>query len=187
MFTFSKRLAQIATDLMGVKGVRLYHDQALYKEPSGGITPWHADQYYWPLNSNHTVTAWIPLQATPSNMGPLAFAQKSQSLSIGRDIEISDDSEAAIARELKLANLIIHEEPFELGEISFHSGWTFHRAGVNSSDQARKVMTMIYMDKDCKVASPVNHNQQKDWDKWLPGLAIGDVAASKINPLLFSY
>jgi hypothetical protein len=45
-FVFGKRLAGIASQLMGVSGVRLYHDQALYKEPSGGFTPWHADQYY---------------------------------------------------------------------------------------------------------------------------------------------
>lgn len=43
---FSRRLAQIAAELLRVDGVRLYHDQALYKEPGGGITPWHADQYY---------------------------------------------------------------------------------------------------------------------------------------------
>ena len=43
---FSKRIAQIAAALLEVDGVRLYHDQALYKEPSGGHTPWHADQYY---------------------------------------------------------------------------------------------------------------------------------------------
>jgi hypothetical protein len=48
-FAFSKRLAGIAARLMGVDGVRMYHDQALYKEPSGGFTPWHADQFYWPL------------------------------------------------------------------------------------------------------------------------------------------
>ena len=41
---FSRRIAQIASDLMQVKGVRLYHDQALYKEAGGGITPWHADR-----------------------------------------------------------------------------------------------------------------------------------------------
>ncbi|HLK98134.1 MAG TPA: phytanoyl-CoA dioxygenase family protein, partial [Hymenobacter sp.] len=77
-FVFSTRLAKIAADLMGVQGVRLYHDQALYKEPSGGITPWHADQFYWPLASPHTVTVWIPLQETPMEMGPLAFAEGSQ-------------------------------------------------------------------------------------------------------------
>src|SRR5437879_312997 len=36
---FSKRLARIAAELMGTRGVRMWHDQALYKEPSGGFTP----------------------------------------------------------------------------------------------------------------------------------------------------
>ncbi|HRK32154.1 MAG TPA: phytanoyl-CoA dioxygenase family protein, partial [Tepidisphaeraceae bacterium] len=51
-FAFSKRLARIAAELMGVRGVRMYHDQALYKEAGGGVTPWHADQYYWPLSNS---------------------------------------------------------------------------------------------------------------------------------------
>ena len=83
-FSFSARLARIASELMGVNGVRMYHDQALYKEPSGGFTPWHADQYYWPLASTHSITAWIPLQATPLEMGPLAFAPRSHQFDVGR-------------------------------------------------------------------------------------------------------
>jgi ectoine hydroxylase-related dioxygenase (phytanoyl-CoA dioxygenase family) len=71
---FSKRLAKIASDLMCVQGVKLYHDQALFKEPGGGHTPWHADQYYWPLSTDRTVTAWIPLQETYLEMGPLEFS-----------------------------------------------------------------------------------------------------------------
>ncbi len=89
-FAFSLRLARIATELMGTTGVRMYHDQALYKEPGGGNTPWHADQYYWPVASEKTVTAWIPLQQTPLEMGPLAFCEKSHRFQVGRDLEISD-------------------------------------------------------------------------------------------------
>ncbi|HEX4125830.1 MAG TPA: phytanoyl-CoA dioxygenase family protein, partial [Tepidisphaeraceae bacterium] len=69
-FVFGKKLGRLAAELMGVKGVRIYHDQALYKEPGGGFTPWHADQYYWPLSNANSVTAWIPLQAVPLEMGP---------------------------------------------------------------------------------------------------------------------
>ncbi|MDQ2751707.1 MAG: phytanoyl-CoA dioxygenase family protein, partial [Bacteroidota bacterium] len=57
-FTLAKRFAKIAAYLLGVDNVRIYHDQALYKEPGGGLTPWHQDQYYWPLNTNNTVTMW---------------------------------------------------------------------------------------------------------------------------------
>src|SRR3990172_5838134 len=64
-FVFSRRLARIAAELMGVNGVRLYHDQALIKEPRGKQTPWHQDYYYWPLDTQHTVTMWIPLLYVP--------------------------------------------------------------------------------------------------------------------------
>ena len=69
---FSPRLARVAAELMGVSGARLYHDQALYKEPGGGPTPWHVDQVYWPLATEKTCTVWIPLQDTPLAMGPAA-------------------------------------------------------------------------------------------------------------------
>jgi ectoine hydroxylase-related dioxygenase (phytanoyl-CoA dioxygenase family) len=149
-FVFSKRLARIAAELMGTAGVRMYHDQALYKEGKGGFTPWHADQYYWPLASTHSITAWIPLQKTPMEMGPLAFAPKSHLYDLGRDLEISDKSQQQIEKKLLAHNLGQFEEPFDLGEVSFHSGWTFHRAGRNLTDLPREVMTVIYMDEDMR-------------------------------------
>ena len=184
-FVFSRRLAQIATDLMGVKGVRLYHDQALYKEPSGGITPWHADQFYWPLVSPKTITIWIPLQETPMEMGPLAFAEGSQNVEIGRDIAISDDSETVLSKALQAQNFPMNDTPFALGEVSFHAGWTFHRAGPNVSDRPRKVMTMIYMDKDQVVMAPRNRFQTADWATWLDHAPVGSTPDSALNPVLF--
>lgn len=184
-FVFSRRLAQIAADLMEVDGVRLYHDQALYKEPSGGITPWHADQFYWPLASPKTVTVWIPLQETPMNMGPLAFAEGSQHVEIGRDIEISDDSEKILSDELQRQNFPMNDTPFELGEVSYHAGWTFHRAGPNTSDSPRKVMTVIYMDRDQVVMQPRNSYQVADHATWLDNKAVGSVPDSYLNPVLF--
>ena len=183
-FVFSKRLARIAAQLMQVDGVRLYHDQALYKEPSGGITPWHADQFYWPLSNSNTVTVWIPLQPTPMEMGPLAFAEASQNVEIGRDKEISDESEAMLAEALK--QFSVYETPFDLGEVSYHSGWTYHRAGTNSSKKARRVMTVIYMDKDIRVIEPTNNYRIADWQTWLDSKPVGSVADGALNPVLFA-
>lgn len=184
-FVFSARLARIAADLLGVEGVRLYHDQALYKEPGGGITPAHADQYYWPLASDRVVTAWIPLQAVPLDMGPLAFFKGSHREAFGRDLAISDESERAISEAMLSRGFDLAESPFALGDVSFHAGWTFHRAGANRSRTARSVMTMIYMDRDMRVAEPAHAMQRNDLAQWLPGLAPGDAAASPINPLLW--
>lgn len=66
-FVFGRRLARIVTELLQTEGVRLYHDQALYKESGGGYTPWHMDQFYWPLATDRVATAWIPLHAVPSS------------------------------------------------------------------------------------------------------------------------
>jgi hypothetical protein len=182
---FSKRIAQIATGLMQTAGVRLYHDQALFKEPKGGHTPWHADQYYWPLATENTVTAWIPLQATPLNYGPLEFSAGSNKLTAGRDKQISDESQAFLEAELKDQKFEHVIEPFDVGEISFHRGWLYHRAGPNVSGNMRKVMTMIYMDKDTLLKTPENHNQQADWDAWCPGATVGKIVNTPLNPVLY--
>ncbi|MCX6201109.1 MAG: phytanoyl-CoA dioxygenase family protein [Bacteroidetes bacterium] len=182
---FSKKIAQIATGLMQTTGVRLYHDQALFKEPKGGHTPWHADQYYWPLDTENTVTAWIPLQATPLNYGPLEFSAGSNKLTAGRDKQISDESQAFLEAELKRHAFNHVVEPFDIGEISFHRGWLYHRAGPNVSGNMRKVMTMIYMDIDTVLKTPENHNQQADWDTWCPGATVGEVINTPLNPVLY--
>jgi len=184
-FIFSERLAKIASDLMQVDGVRIYHDQALFKEGGGGITPWHADQYYWPLETDKTVTAWIPLQATPLELGPLEFSAGSHQIVEGRDLEIGDESERLIQQKLKVTNYNHVIEAFDLGEVSFHSGWVFHRAGANTTNQMRKVMTVIFMDKDMVLKNPENKNQINDWNTWCPGATIGEVINSPINPIIY--
>ncbi len=184
-FVFSKRMAKIASDLMQTSGVRIYHDQALFKEGGGGITPWHADQYYWPLATDRTVTAWVPLQETPLELGPLEFSAGSHQIIEGRDLEISDESEAAIQQKLRVTDFKHVMEAFDLGEISFHSGWVFHRAGSNKTDQMRKVMTVIYMDKNMKLKNPENSNQINDWNTWCPEAKVGEVIDSPLNPIIY--
>jgi hypothetical protein len=183
---FSKRIAQIATALMETDGVRLYHDQALFKESGGGITPWHADQYYWPLETDKTITAWIPLQETPLPMGPLEFSAGSHVIVEGRELEIGDKSEELIDKKLRVTDFKHVVEAFDLGEISFHSGWVFHRAGANTTDEMRKVMTIIYMDKDMVLKNPENKNQEHDWNTWCPNAKIGAVIDTPLNPILYS-
>lgn len=185
-FVRSKRLARMAAELMGVRGVRLYHDQALYKEPGGGITPWHADQYYWPLSTDNTCTAWIPLQETSEQMGPLSFAAGSHHFEAGRDLAISDASQSILEAALKAQALREERSSFELGEVSFHYGWTFHHTGPNSTDRARAVMTIIYMEEGIRLLEPARPEHVADRDAFMPGIAVGEQAASVLNPLLWS-
>lgn len=184
-FVFGKKLARIAADLLGARGVRLYHDQSLYKEPGGGITPAHADQFYWPLASDRCVTAWVPLQAVAQEMGPLAFYAGSQRKEIGRDLPISDESERAISTAMEAEGFPVIDAPFALGEVSFHRGWTFHRAGPNRSERPRSVMTVIYMDVDMRLKAPANEQQRVDWERWCPGARVGEIIDTPLNPVLY--
>jgi ectoine hydroxylase-related dioxygenase (phytanoyl-CoA dioxygenase family) len=76
----SKRFARVAATLLDVESVRLYHDQALCKEPGGGRTPWHQDQYYWPLDTDRTITLWMPVVDVPADVGSMTFASGSHRL-----------------------------------------------------------------------------------------------------------
>lgn len=186
-FSFSKRLAEIAAKLMDSRGVRMWHDQSLYKEPSGGFTPWHVDQQYWPMASANSVTAWIPLQETPVEMGPLAFARGSQQLDLGRNMPISDDSEQRLAAAVTEHNLVVSFEPYALGEVSFHAGWCLHRAGPNTTDTPRAVHTVIYMDSEMRLKSEadITDTQRTDWEAFSPTTKPGDVMADELNPVLW--
>ena len=116
------RVGRIAAEILGVDGVRLYLDQSLYKEPGGGMTPAHAGQYYWPLASDRVATAWILLQPLPREKGTLAFYARSQSEEFGCDLGISAQSERLITRHMEESGFELCEEPFDLGEVSFHLG-----------------------------------------------------------------
>ena len=182
---FSKRLARIAAELMGTRGVRMWHDQALYKEPSGGFTPWHVDQQYWPMASPHSVTAWIPLQPVPIEQGPLCFGRGSQRKRIGHNLEISAESEQQISDAVRKEKIDEVQEPYALGDVSFHLGWTLHRAGPNTTADIRRVFTIIYMDIDMRLTPPKNKNQQLDWETWTPSTQLGEIMNDPLNPILY--
>ncbi len=184
-FVLGQRLGRLAAQLLEVGGVRLYHDQALFKEPGGGITPAHADQYYWPLASDRTITAWIPLQAVPAEMGPLGFWARSQSVEFGRSLGISDESEEKISANMVRHGFVFDSGPFELGEVSFHLGWTFHKAGANRSDRPRSVMTVIYMDAQMRLGTSLSAAQENDGAQWCPGVQPGAVIDTPKNPKVY--
>ena len=150
LFSFSKRLAGIAAELMQTEGTLLHHDQALFKQPGGGFTPWHCDQQYWPLDAEserEACSAWVPLQAVPLEMAPLQFARGSHKGAHNEHhhMHISDDSVAAIWQHVKDRGLDVVVEPFELGDVSFHPGWCLHRADGNGTSQFRDAHTMQYV------------------------------------------
>lgn len=183
-FTLAKRFGQIAAGLMGVDAVRIYHDQALYKEPGGGPTPWHQDEYYWPLDTDNTITMWMPLAPLPGGVTGMVFASQSHQLGYLGEFQISDESDA-VFRQLIADKCLTVTEPLLMqpGDATFHSGWTLHAAPGNRTDAMREVMTVIYFADGAKLLEPDNPHRANDLKSWFPGLKPGDLAASELNPV----
>jgi hypothetical protein len=182
--TLDPTLGRTAAALLGVDAVRVYHDQALYKVAGGGHTPWHQDQWYWPLDTDRTITMWLPLHDIDPAMGDLEFALGTHGGPIG-DEAISGESDAFYERYL--ADTHVQRRPtgaMRAGDASFHLGWTLHRANPNRTDVDREVMTVIWFADGARVTEPANPGQRLDRLIWLENLEPGELAASSLNPLV---
>jgi ectoine hydroxylase-related dioxygenase (phytanoyl-CoA dioxygenase family) len=185
-FTLAKRFAGVAAKLLGVSKVRVYHDQALYKEPGGGHTPWHQDQYYWPLDTSNTITMWMPLIDISNEMGMLTFASGSHTKGFVENVPISDESHEVLQHYIDVNNYKIESAgQMKAGDATWHKGWTLHSAPGNSStSQTREVFTIIYFEDGAKVTEPKNEHQEADRNRWFKGLNPGSIAASDLNPVV---
>ncbi len=185
-FVIARRFASVAAQLLGVEGVRLYHDQALFKEPGGGHTPWHQDQHYWPLDTDSTVTMWMPLVDVPLEIGGMTFASGSHRLGdLGR-WQIGDASEEHFEQQVQARGLpLVQHGPFAAGDATFHAGWTLHRAPANPTSTMRSVMTVIYFADGARVVEPDHAHRRMDLALWLRGRQPGELADGDANPLLY--
>jgi len=185
-FVFAERFARVAAELMGVEGVRLYHDQALSKEPGGGYTPWHQDRFYWPLDTPHTITMWMPLVDVSDEVGSMTFVSGSQRLGSLGDHAIGDASQQAFQRLIEERGLR-HETHGALaaGDATFHDGWTLHCAPANPTATCRQVMTVIYFADGARVGAIDHPAREFDYKVWLRGCEPGGPAAGELNPLLY--
>lgn len=184
-FVTARRFASVAARLMGVKGVRLYHDQALFKEGGGGYTPFHTDQQFWPLETDNMVTMWMPLVDIADDIGGMSFASGSHRGERLSGHGISDRSEEEMQARIKERGLQVARTPgVTRGDATFHYGWTLHQAPANPSPKMREVMTVIYYEDGARLGA-VTDMTRMDVTQWLPGAVEGAPAATEINPLLY--
>ncbi len=184
-YVLSSRIAKICADLLNVRSVRLYHDNVLAKEPGCGRTPWHCDDHHFPLATQDVVTAWIPAQPIPTAMGPLAFAKPLTIFNLVKDIEFNkfDTSyDKQIAETFLSENVAIEDGPFAMGEISFHHNRSFHTAAGNKTTRTRVVLANTFFADGARVVEQPTM-VSGDWQKFIPGVGPGEIAASELNPV----
>ena len=121
--------------LLGVDAVRIWHDQALYKEPGGRETDPHQDQPYWPIVEADTITAWIPFDGSTSRTAPWATSREATGSACASSWT---SSPAAVTirwsgASSRIAPVFVEVPP---GSVAFHHGLTFHLAKPNLTHAA---------------------------------------------------
>ncbi|MBU2491423.1 MAG: phytanoyl-CoA dioxygenase family protein [Bacteroidetes bacterium] len=176
-YVFGKRFAGIARDLMKVNGVRLWHDQALYKEPGGRLTDCHQDESYWPINSENTITMWMALVDVPEVKGCMRFIPNTHKIGVREYVDIFNNPHMPETMEYQIRTVV----PLRAGDVTFHSGLTFHEANPNKTDEMREAMTVIYFE-DGAVYSDEDARSKDHKSCW--GLKPGDIIDTQYTPKL---
>jgi ectoine hydroxylase-related dioxygenase (phytanoyl-CoA dioxygenase family) len=148
--TFHPTLGEAAAALLGVPAVRLWHDQALYKEAGGRDTDPHQDHPYWPIREPDTVTAWVPFRGSTIASGAMGYLPGSHTLGVRKFVNIFSAEDASVLMDLPEVREI---EPVFVevarGSVAFHHGLTVHMAKPNTTDEDRAVHTVIYFADGC--------------------------------------
>lgn len=182
----SPRLGGLAAELLDEPAVRIYHDNALSKEPGCGRTPWHHDAEHFPLQTVQAVTAWMPMSSIPGRMGPLSFARGRDVRDEVADLEfdkVTSSYDESVAQRFAERQVAVESHPFAVGDVSFHSALCFHTAGPNLTTQPRRALATTYFADGARVVeSPTLISGA--WRDFLPGVQPGGLAASELNPVV---
>ena len=177
--SFHARVCAVGALLLGVERIRLWHDQALYKEPGGRETDAHQDQPYWPMREADALTAWIPFDDVRDENGRMGYVPGSHAVGLRRFVNIFlGEPEDVLARpELAGRAPVFVDVPRRA--VAFHHSLTVHCAKPNLSERMRRVHTMILFRDGATRASEKYHHPCVD----RAGLREGEPIASDVTPL----
>jgi phytanoyl-CoA hydroxylase len=178
----SPQLGKVASLLSGANGIRIWHDQALFKRPWANPTALHPDVPFWSFSAPDAISIWVALDDATHNNGCLYFLPGTHKKTDYRDIGITKNMKAIFTIYPELASVEALAVPMKAGSASFHSGLCIHGAGPNMTPRPRRAMTCAYMPEGATF------NGQKNVlpDEYLKTLSIGDpLNNNQQNPLLW--
>lgn len=149
-----ERLGAIAAHLLEVSGVRLWHDQLLYKLPQSGDQGnigWHQDQGSWlSMDTDRAITAWVAFDDVDEKNGCMEVVPGSHKWGLlGEQHFRFKDLEDQEKRIIEKSGKAFETAPCILpaGCVSFHHSHTIHGSRANRSDRPR-VSIAIHMMPD---------------------------------------
>ena len=179
---FDERLGRLAGTLAGVDGIRIWHDQALFKPPYGNPTAFHLDNPFWSFHSKDAISIWVALDDATLPNGCLWYLPGTHheasftAINIGEEL---GDIFKAYPQWRKIAAL---PAACAAGSAVFHNGLIGHGAGPNMTPYPRRAMTCAYMPD----GSTFNGTKNVLPDDYFNSLQIGDVLNDNgINRLIW--
>ena len=176
------RLGRMAAKLAGVDGIRIWHDQALFKPPFGNPTGWHLDNPYWSFDSRDAISLWIALDDATLANGCMWYIPGSHKTATWQNAGIGQNLSDLFRVYPQWREIEPIGCPVPAGSAVFHNGLTAHGAGANMTNKPRRAMTCAYMPD----GSTFNGKKNILPDDYFGSLKIGDCLDSDtINPLIW--
>ena len=177
-----RRLGQLAAELAGVEGMRIWHDQALNKQPWANPTGWHLDNPYWSYYSRDTLSIWVALDDVTLENGCLYFLPGSHKTATFDNVGIGENIGDIFRVYPDWAAMQAVPAPMEAGSCSFHNGLLAHAAGPNMTPSWRRAMTCGYMPDGCTFNGKRNILRVEQMAR----LKVGDLLDDdRQNPLIY--
>jgi hypothetical protein len=136
-----------ASQLLGDKPVRFWHDQIFYKPPKkGGVVAWHQDYSYWTRTRPVAhITCWCTLDDATEENGCLQYIPGSHKWGLLPKPELGGDLKGIrnfLSEEQKKNFDAVKVVPVKAGEAIFHHSLTLHGSGENRSNRPRRAFVI---------------------------------------------
>ena len=178
-----ERLGKLATELSGADGIRVWHDQALIKQPWANPTSWHLDVPYWSFDSRDALSIWVALDDATFENGCLFFLPGTHKTARFDNVGIGENMADIFNIYPEWRETKSIAAPMKAGSCSFHNGLVAHGAHANMTPGFRRAMTCAYMPDGCRF----NGKQNILTKEQIARLKVGDLLNDdKQNPLLYS-
>ena len=126
-----ERLGEAAATLAGVNGIRIWHDQALFKQPYGNPTGWHLDNPYWSFYSRKAISIWVALDRATLANGCLWYMPGTHKTARNDNSGIGQNIGSLFVLYPEWAKMKAVPAPCAAGSAVFHNGLIAHGAGAN--------------------------------------------------------
>jgi phytanoyl-CoA hydroxylase len=180
---YDPRIGEMAARLAGVDGIRVWHDQALFKQPYGNPTSWHLDNPYWSFSSRNSISIWIALDDATLMNGCMWYLPGTHKTARYKTVDIGPNVAGLFKVYKEWMKIDPVPAPVKAGTAVFHNGLTAHGAGANMTNKPRRAMTCAFMPD----GATFNGGKNILPDEMFKRLKVGDLLNDEVqNPLIWS-